>query len=296
MKNINDYKLGDYLGDIYDNYSKEMANELDDLVIEFLKENGYKPKKTREYAENLSKRLKQKGLRLSVTPIYYSNHSSEECKSMNLPEYKIEFKKIDSSYKKKIKVYDDYDLFRKHTFEFNPGITVLIGRNGSGKTTLINEMYDVLKADKECVYRYRNEDYEGKTYGSYIYGGRIDLLAHSMSNSEGQEISFNLEMNIGKIGKFVSDNIDKGVKEIFILFDGLDSGLSIDGIDELIELFNDTMIKDANDHNVDMYIIVSANTYEFVRNQDCIYVSNASHIKFDNYEKYRKFILTKKGR
>ena len=28
-----------------------------------------------------------------------------------------------------IKIYDDYNLFKKHTFEFNEGLTCLIGKN-----------------------------------------------------------------------------------------------------------------------------------------------------------------------
>lgn len=287
------FNIGEYMNIIYNDITKKEANRLDDLVIEFLEENGYKPKRTKEYFKNLSNRLKQKGLRLSITPIYYAGEQYEEGMKIKLPDYKIEFEKIPTKYKKRIKVYDEYNLFKKHTFEFNPGVTVLIGRNGSGKTTLIDEMYDVLKAEGEYVYKYKNEDYEGKTSSGYIYSGNFGMLARSMSNSEGQEISFNLENNIGRIGKYVSDSVKKGCKEIFILFDGLDSGLSIDGIDELIELFYDTMIEDSRNNGVDMYIIVSANTYEFVRNQDCIFVSNASHVKFDSYDKYRRFILDK---
>lgn len=286
-------KLSDYLDITYNNISKDIANKLDNEVIKFLESNGYKPKMTKEYFKRLESRLKQKGLRLVVTPIYYANESNTNGIVYRMPEYKIEFEKIPSKYKKRVKVYDEYNLFRKHTFEFNPGVTVLIGRNGSGKSTLINEIYNSLKEDGEFVYRYRNEDYEGKTKSDYIYSGKFDMLARSMSNSEGQEIMFNLENHIGRVGNFVKKSELKGAKEVFVLFDGLDSGLSIDGIDELIELFYRTMIKDSMNNGIDMYIIVSANTYEFVRYQDCIFVSNASHVKFDNYEKYRRFILDK---
>ena len=40
----------------------------------------------------------------------------------------------------KVKVDDWYNLYKKHTFEFNEGITCLIGKNGSGKSTLLKEI------------------------------------------------------------------------------------------------------------------------------------------------------------
>ena len=53
----------------------------------------------------------------------------------------------------KIKVYDDFDLYKKHTFEFNEGLTCLIGKNGSGKSTLLRTINDTIKG---CFF-YNNE-------------------------------------------------------------------------------------------------------------------------------------------
>ncbi len=285
--------VGDMLN-IVDKISKGQANKLDDEVIKFLEDNGYRPKRTKEYFRNLSNRLKQKGLMISVEAIHYSYEDNKDGTVMyRMPDFKIEFKKIPSRYKKRIKVYDEYNLFRKHTFEFNPGITVLIGRNGSGKTTLLGEIKDYLKNNSKPVFEYRNEDYEGKSRSEFVFYGKIDLLAQSMTNSEGQEIMFNFGNHVGKLGDFVRKHILRKSKEIFILLDGLDSGLSINSIDELIDLFENTIIKDCKKNNIDAYIIISANTFEFVRNQDCIFVSNASHMKFENYDDYREFILGK---
>lgn len=47
----------------------------DDNVIEYLKSQGYRPKKTKEYFKSLGYRLKRKGLYLRVEPIQEINNS-----------------------------------------------------------------------------------------------------------------------------------------------------------------------------------------------------------------------------
>ena len=42
-----------------------------------------------------------------------------------------------------VKIYDDYNLYKKHTFEFNEGITCLIGKNGAGKSTLLKMIQEI---------------------------------------------------------------------------------------------------------------------------------------------------------
>lgn len=53
---------------ILEEYKKYWLN-FDDNVIEYLKSQGYRPKKTKEYFKSLSYRLKKKGLCLQVDPI-----------------------------------------------------------------------------------------------------------------------------------------------------------------------------------------------------------------------------------
>ena len=56
-----------------------------------------------------------------------------------------------------VKIFDEYNLYRKHTFEFNEGITCLVGRNGSGKSTLLKEIKEKLQEDGQKVAYYDNE-------------------------------------------------------------------------------------------------------------------------------------------
>ena len=78
-------------------------------------------------------------------------------------------------------------------------------------------------------------------------------------------------------------------KELWFLFDALDSGLSIDAIAELkTDLFQ--FVIDQNPDK-DVYIIVSANGYEFANGERCYDVANCKEVTFKDYNDYRKFIL-----
>lgn len=59
-----------------------------------------------------------------------------------------------------ITVEDWFKLYKKHTFEFKPGLTCLIGKNGSGKTTLLLEMKEWFNSKKIEYYYYQNEESE----------------------------------------------------------------------------------------------------------------------------------------
>lgn len=284
--------------------NKELLDEIseckDNAVIEFLKENGYRPKRTKRYFYDLNRRLENKGLRLVCEDIYNMDKYKDFRETGILQtlyniDFNVRFEKIESkdNYKKSIKVDDEYNLYKSHTFKFNPGVTVLIGKNGSGKSTLIREIEYFLKEEKSNVFTYRNEDYEGKTHSQFVFNGNYELLAQSMSNSEGQEIKFNFGNNVGRLGDFVRKCAKNNEKEIFVLFDGLDSGLSIDGINEITSVFE---LIEEDSKNMDVYIIITANTYELVRGRNCLYVSNGRYMKFDNYEDYRRFILGGKKR
>lgn len=279
--------------------AKYIAEVYDNAIIEFLRNNGYRPRRDKRYFYDLRRRLKRKGLKIvcedvQKTKTYYDYLKTGIFGNIDVGEINVRFEEIkDITYKKKIKVDDEFNLYKKHTFKFNPGVTILIGRNGSGKSTLLNELNYYLKQEKIPVYFYRNEDHEKVSRGEFVFSGKIDLLAQSLSNSEGQDIAFNFGNHIGKLGRIVKNCIDKGEKELFVLLDGLDSGLSIDGIDDIKGLF-DLIIEDAK--GMDVYIIVSANTYEFVRESNCLYVSTGNYMRFNNYEDYRRFILKGKKR
>jgi energy-coupling factor transporter ATP-binding protein EcfA2 len=210
--------------------------------------------------------------------------------------------------------YEGETIYLNDKITLNPGVTVLVGCNGSGKTTLIKILKSQLEKAKVPVVSYNNLQQGGdKSISAAMFEHDLTFAATSWTASEGEQISLNL-------GKFVAplrDFIHKGTvqekaadkfarlmsgtdkrpdsdkfNERWIFLDAIDSGLSIDNIVELHELFK-IIIFDAPS-NVDVYIVMSANEYELARNQNCFDVTRGQYITFNDYEEYRDFILDSK--
>ena len=190
----------------------------------------------------------------------------------------------------KIKIYDDFNLFKKHTFEFNEGLTCLIGKNGSGKSTLLKEIHDVYDK-KDTIYYYTNEHPEKFAMQGFLESGDTRRLVRNFQSSEGQNIYNNFSDVVPKIGDFVRRNINNKSDKIVLLLDGLDSGLSINYIYELKDLFINIISKDCIKNNVKPYIIISANNFEFCKDVDCIRVSDGKHFTFSTYDDFRKIFI-----
>lgn len=190
----------------------------------------------------------------------------------------------------KIKVYDDYNLYKKHTFEFNEGITCLIGKNGAGKSTLLKVINDLI----DNCYFYNNEDSEKNAMSKFGYLGNIEKLCRNFTSSEGQNIRNNFEDIIPNIGQYVRNCIKNKQNKIIILLDGLDSGISLDYIITLKKELFSLIIEDSKNNNLEPYIILSANNYELCNGEDCIRVSDAKHFKFKDYNEFRKIYTRSK--
>lgn len=187
---------------------------------------------------------------------------------------------------------DPYDVnenvYTKSEFTFYPGVTVLVGCNGIGKTTLLHRIAHVLEKDGIPVMKYDNLVNGGETAKSKaVMRSNMEVAAALMLSSEGEQIYINLGETAAEIGRFVNRN--KGAAEIWLLFDAIDSGLSVDNIEEVKEYLFKTIIND--NPNTDVYIIVSANEYEMCRGEKCFDTRNGEYIEFAGYEEYRTFIL-----
>ena len=187
---------------------------------------------------------------------------------------------------------DPYDMnetvYTKGEFMFNPGITVLVGCNGIGKSTLLRRIEAVLEKENVSVMKYNNLVEGGERATSKaMMCGKTKVAATLMLSSEGEQICINLGETAAEIGRFVREN--KGSSEFWLLFDAIDSGLSIDNIEEVKKYLFKTIIND--NPNTDVYIIVSANEYEMCRGEKCFDARNGEYIEFAGYEEYRTFIL-----
>ena len=144
-----------------------------------------------------------------------------------------------------------------------------------------------------------------------MYNNNIEKVALMFSSSEGENIDNNIcnilekaryfietgDSNIYETNKFLNffrninqDEESMTSNERWFLFDAIDSGYSIDNIVDLKETFN-LMISDAKKMNKDLYIIVSANSYEMANNENCFDVMSGKYIRFKDYNDYKKFII-----
>ena len=186
---------------------------------------------------------------------------------------------------------EKYYIFKKKTCVFESGVTVLVGCNGSGKSSLLEQIKDSLHrqnipyvfhdADKDDVRAKRQEA---------MFRDDFDFLTASMCSSEGENIFNVFRYVVKEMGVITRQNPD--AKELWFLFDALDSGLSIDAIAEMKTDLFQVVIEQNPDK--DVYIIVSANGYEFANGERCYDVANCKEITFKDYDDYRKFILKSK--
>ena len=92
--------------------------------------------------------------------------------------------------------------------------------------------------------------------------GRV-FTAHfdkNVCSSEGEELAMNIGIMAARIGHAVRNNADK--KKILVFFDAIDSGASIDRIQEFKDLLT-LIVNDAGEDNI--RIIIAANSFELAR-------------------------------
>lgn len=191
-----------------------------------------------------------------------------------------------------IKIHKDWfgigcDIYKYDELTLEPGLTVLVGCNGSGKTTLIHQIKYILEKEEIPVFKYDNLKQGGSNArNKYAFNNQFELFAETFCSSEGENIIINLEQIASEVGGFMYENKDKS--EVWIFFDAIDSGLSIDNVIEVKDFFK-AIFENKND--TDVYIIVSANKYEMVRGEKCLDVNSGKYVQFKDYEKYRSFII-----
>ena len=197
---------------------------------------------------------------------------------------------------RKFKIERDYwdegqVLYRKANIEINPGITVLVGCNGSGKTTLITQLQNILRKENIIYTSFNNPFDGGENARSWAgYCGNISFLATSTMSSEGENIVMNIGNYAVKIRKAVEKVKDMENKELWIFFDAVDSGLSIDGIREIKNDFLKLVQDDCKAKGIEVYIIISTNAYEFANGEQCFDIYNGKYRMFKSYDDYSKFI------
>ena len=198
------------------------------------------------------------------------------------------------------KLHKDYwdcgNLYTRAEHTFNKGITVLVGCNGSGKSTTLTQIKEQLRSKQEPYFAFDNVTSGGSSlYQGLLdgwYSGGVNALCSLVCSSEGEKIHQNILIKAQSgLGAAIKKAEENGSKELFLLWDAVDSGASIDNIIELKDFFN-TIIKDQKEKNdIDVFVIVSANSYEMANGEACYDISHNKYISFNDYEEYKKFIL-----
>ena len=208
---------------------------------------------------------------------------------------------------------DPYDAgftpTRPKEIELKTGLTVLVGCNGAGKSTLLLNIKESCKINNIPCLSYNNlTDGGSNALSGVFFDGDFNEGAYLWSSSEGECI----KANLGRKAKIFQEFINKGIindrahrfarafsdiedKEVksndrVFLFDAVDSGLSVDSIVEIKDLF-DIIMDDFKDSDKNIYIVIAANEYELARNCECFDVNTGKYIRFKDYEDYRTFIL-----
>lgn len=180
-------------------------------------------------------------------------------------------------------------------------INLLGGPNGSGKSTLISHLINYwthtkksdldLEFDKEMdVYTYinskQNRRYMDKnpdiSYADLCRPNIQLLKLASQSMSEGQSIVYSMFDILNSLAEIpFSDN-----RDILIVFDEMDSGLSLDNIDYIMnKVYEISEVRD------DMQFIIAFNNYAVCRKYHKVKsMIDGKTINIQSYEEFFKFI------
>lgn len=213
---------------------------------------------------------------------------------------------------------DPYDAgfspTKPRQIELQPGLTVLVGCNGAGKTTLLLNIEEEARKNKIPVHRFDNlHDGGTNPFGAILSdcgeeGDTLSMGIDLWTASEGEAIKLNLGrqsrlykefLRSGwyknrnyKMSTIFSDDKKKDTESNIriLLYDAVDSGMSIDSVIE-VKAFFDLIMQDAKEMGIELYLIISANEYELARGENCFDVNSGKYLTFEDYEAYRAFII-----
>lgn len=179
-------------------------------------------------------------------------------------------------------------FFKKRNVEIKEGLTVLVGCNGYGKTTFLNAIERRFQKDEKYKIIKWNGRHDKEIIQNRLLEGNIGMFAATWGSSEGEEINNNIAVVANDIGRIMRGKNDK---DIIILLDCMDSGLSIDNIIDAKDFFKSLVIEDIKKSGHKCYIIASANEYELANKERCYDIYTGKELTFSNYDKYKHFIM-----
>ena len=191
-------------------------------------------------------------------------------------------------------------------------VKCFIGCNGAGKSTLLEQIEDKLRKQNFIEVKdvsnpfYNILEKKKDKYNGFIVHFDADfevfesVEAHAfdflndMSSSTGEAL-FNKFCNAASaIGRITRKAKEMNVP-LILLWDDCDVGTSIDVQDEILNFLTfvkNEMIKE----NIEYSIVLTANSYELCKTFDCYDCNTLKQVKFNTYDKYKKFVLASRKR
>ena len=195
---------------------------------------------------------------------------------------------------------DERKFYTKQKATFLPGVTTLIGCNGIGKTTLLHNIKDELMVKGVPVFLFDNMSDDGGGQAGTNMLSRIltsvdkkeddsfELAALLYTSSEGECIKNALIRFANQLLRNFKKYV--GFGEYWILFDAIDSGLSLDTIEYLKQYLFKVLIKKLPSDS-QVYIISSSNSYELSEETQVFSVTQMKYVNVKTYNAYKKAIL-----
>ncbi len=188
----------------------------------------------------------------------------------------------------------DIPIFLSDEVDIQPGITVIAGCNGYGKTTMLHTIMEQLtERGIPFVYYDNMRDGGDVSVQGALWRGDTNFVATSACSSEGERILMNVCRHIAKpTGKMFANHHDAA--EYFLLLDAVDSGLSIDKIEDIKEFLYNVVLDKHKDKEV--YILVSTNSYEFgtgFGEHKSMWLDPhfCQYTDIDSYDDYKQYVM-----
>ena len=188
-----------------------------------------------------------------------------------------------------------YDIATSRDFveyRLNEGLTALIGGNGTGKSTLLQRLRVSLKEEgiKNLYFNLSSENKEM----NMKHNKSENFLPTCIQFSTGEQHS----LHIGDMAQEIGANIRGGKdKELWILIDAIDDGLSLDIAGE-VEKYLFRNISSDIDKEVNkgrhIYVVFSVNNFEVLGNHAKINIATGEEEYIDSYEEFRRAVFRTK--
>lgn len=198
----------------------------------------------------------------------------------------------------------------KLTLQSN-NVYCLVGCNGVGKSTILHQMiHDNDNSLDKTAYDLKNDYslfinlYDEKNKNEYddfyilinkntkLYTNEDERMINKLLGnfiSTGEQNVHNILPNIVKTIESLNNLEKLESKNLYIMIDDLDVGVSIDVLIELAKIIDKLELK-LKKLNVNYYIVITANSYELARRFKCIDVISMKEISFKDYDDYSNYV------